>query len=96
MSTQRSSNLTPLTIEDVFDKTPTYAVIKISEEIDYIIQKAAHEGVTANTLFTIFSFYAQTAMDDVKKDAQERVAKRLALKEERVTEAEVNTNVPTV
>jgi hypothetical protein len=73
----RSTNLSPLTVEDIFDKTPTHAVVEFSEDIDYAIQKQAANGMTANVMFTILHFYAARMMSDITAHAADRVGKGL-------------------
>lgn len=85
---ERSPFLGKLVLEDIFDKSATNDVVWISEEINYIIQKSQDRGVSANVLFTIFSFYAQNAMDDIREDAKKRIAERLVQDEKMRKEAE--------
>lgn len=85
---ERSPFLGKLVLEDIFDKSATNDVIWISEEINYIIQKSQDRGVSANVLFTIFSFYAQNSMDDIREESKKRAAERLAQEEKMKKEAE--------
>lgn len=77
MSDTRSPNLRPLVLEDIFDKTPSHAVVEFSQDIDYAIQKQADAGMTANVMFTILHFYAARMMSEITAQAEERVGKRL-------------------
>lgn len=77
MPSLRSPNLAPICLEDVFDQTPTYAVVEISAEINYLIEKYASHGISAAILYTIFSFYAANMMLDIQEEARKRVEERL-------------------
>ncbi len=88
----RSKNLVPLSLDDVFDTSSKHSVINISQEIDYIIQKAIDEGTSANTLFVIFHFYAQNMMVDIQYGT-ERELKERELKEEESKKEDVRKNL---
>ena len=81
MSDSRSPNLPPLSLEDIFDKTPAHAVMTFSEDIQYAIQKQAANGMTANIMFTVLSFFVANMMQDIQYEAKAR-QKEKELKEE--------------
>lgn len=74
MPSLRSPNLASICLEDVFDQTPAYAVVEISAEINYLVEKYASHGVSAQTLYVIFSFYANSMMEVMIEDVKKRVA----------------------
>jgi len=72
----RSPNLPPVALEDIFDKSPSHAVLEFSRDIEYAIQKQGDAGMSANVMFTVLHFHAANMMTDIQYQAKQRVTER--------------------
>ena len=63
-------------IDNVFDPTPTMAVQNFSVKLTALLKEAAENNISANVIHTVLCFHVHNYMEQIVKQASERVKLR--------------------